>query len=127
VARFGFLSGLYARSGGYASLAERFATSEPPPGLIFHGQTIMLDRTVAYKFCVTLGASPAGLYVHPQPKGLGSHPAVLIPWNEVERAERVRLYWRPGVRLTIGKPRIAELNLFEPLYEQLAAARVTSD
>jgi hypothetical protein len=123
MSRFGFLSGLYAGKGGYAALAERFATTEPPPGLVFHGQTVMLERTVAYKFCVTLGASAGGLFVHPQPKGLGSHPAVLIPWDQIARAQRVRLYWRPGVRLTIGEPRIAELNLFESLYEQLAAAR----
>jgi hypothetical protein len=120
---FGFLSGLFAGKGGYAALAERFATTEPPPGLVFHAQTVMLDRTIAYKFCVTLGASAGGLFVHPQPKGLGSHPAVLIPWAQIARAERVRLYWRPGVRLTIGEPRVAELNLFQPMYEQLAAAR----
>ena len=124
--RFGFLSGLYARSGGYAAPAERFATTEPPPALVFHGQTVMLDKTVAYKFCVTLGASSAGLFVHPQPKGLGRQPAVQIPWEQVARADRVRLYWRSGVRLTIGEPRVAALSLFEPLYEQLAAARVVS-
>jgi hypothetical protein len=46
---------------------------------------------------------------------------VSIPWDQIQRAERVRLYWRPGVRLTIGEPGIARLILFEPLYEQLAA------
>ena len=122
---FGFLSGRFARSGGYAALAERFATTGSPPAFVLHRQTVMLDRTVAYKFCVTLGASAAGLYVHPQPKGLGGHPAVLIPWDQVQRAERARLYWRPGVRLTIGEPRIGELTVFEPLYQQLTAARAT--
>jgi hypothetical protein len=126
VPKFGFLSGLFARGGGYAALAERFATTEPPPERVFHGQTVMLDRTGAYKFCVTLGASAAGLYVHPQPKGLGSHPAVLVPWEQIVRVDRVRLYWRPGVRLTIGEPRIGQINLFEALYSQLAAGRETT-
>jgi hypothetical protein len=119
--RFGFLSGLFARRGGYAALAERFATTEPPPEPAFHGYSVMLDNTVAYKFCVTLAASAAGLYVHPQPRGLGDHPAVLIPWEQIGRVEKARLYWRPGVRLTIGEPRVASITLFADLWEQLAA------
>jgi hypothetical protein len=126
MSRFGFLSGRFARSGGYAALAERFATTGLPPALVLHRQTVMLHRTVAYKFCVTLGASAAGLYVHPEPKGLGSHPAVLIPWDHIARAERVRLYRRPGVRLTIGELEIGQLTVFEPPYEQLTAARAAS-
>ena len=124
MARFGALGGLFARRGGYAALAERFVTTEPPPEPAFRGYSVMLDNTVAYKFCVTLGASPAGLYLHPEPRGLGEHPAVLIPWEQIARMEQTRLYWRHGVRLIVGEPRIAAVTLFADLWEQLAARAV---
>ena len=49
---------------------------------------------------------------------------MLIPWEQIGRAEKVRLYWRPAVRLTIGEPRIGEINLLADLWERLAARGV---
>jgi len=117
VPRFGFISGLFARGGGYAALAERFETSAPPPEPARRNQTVMLDNTVAYRFCVSIAATPAGLYLRPEPKGLGKHPAVLVPWSEVTKVERTRLYWQPAVRLSIGAPKITELNVWATVFE----------
>jgi len=115
--KFGLISGLFARGGGYAALVERFETTAPPPGPVVRGQTVMMDNTVAYKYCVAFAAAPSGLYMRVEARGLKEHPAVLIPWDEVKRVERTKLYWMPGMRLEIGDPRIARLSVWTRLFE----------
>jgi hypothetical protein len=114
---FGFISGLFAKGGGYAALVERFETTAPPPGAVVGGQTVMMDRTVAYKYCVTFSATSAGLYMRVEAKVLKRHPAVLIPWSEVRGAEPVKLYWMPAMRLVIGEPRITQITVWTRLFE----------
>ena len=115
--KFGLISGLFARGGGYAALVERYETTAPAPGSVLRGQTVMMDNTVAYKYCVTFAASPAGLYMRPEPKGLAAHPAILIPWTEVKRVERTRLYWWPAAKLIISEPKLTELSVWMGLYD----------
>lgn len=117
--RFGIISGLFARGGGYAALVERFGTGSQPPAGALRGQTVMMDRTVAYKYCVTLAALPEGLYFRVDAAGLRAQPAVLVPWPQVVAVERARLYWRPAVKLTIGSPRLTSLTIFRDRYEAL--------
>lgn len=115
--KFGPISGLFARGGGYAALVERYETGAPAPGAELRGQTVMMNNTVAYKYCVTFAPSSAGLYMRVEARGLKRHPAVLIPWAEVRRVERSRLYWMPAMRLVVGEPRIAEINVWMRLFE----------
>jgi hypothetical protein len=116
---FGPISGLFARGGGYKALVERYGVErEPPPGAL-RRQTVMTDRTVAYKRCVTLAALPEGLYFRVDAPGLRAQPATLIPWTEIVTVEPVRLYWFPGVRLTVGSPKIASLTVYAGCYERL--------
>ncbi len=114
---FGPISGLFARGGGYYALAERYATAAPPPGSESHEQTAMLDRSVAYKRCVTFAASRIGLYMRPQPPGMKRHPAVLIPWSAIVAVKRTHLFWLPAWRLTVGHPRIVSITVGEHVFD----------
>lgn len=115
---FSFLSGLFARAGGYEALAQRFPAAGEPAGAL-RAQTVMLANTVAYKRCVTLAASPQGLYLRPRPP-LGSPlAAALIPWAQVTRVERATLYWQSAVRLVIGEPAVGEVTVLAEVYEAL--------
>jgi len=116
---FGFLSRLFAEGGGYARLAERFPASGAPPVGTLHGETVMLANTVAYKRCVTLGATAEGFYLRPAPPLAKKHPAAFIPWGEVKRVERASLYWRSALRLVVGDPPIGEVTMFSHTYDAL--------
>ena len=116
---FGFLSRLFAQGGRYARLVERFPASDRPPVGSLHGETVMLANTVAYKRCVTLGATTEGLYLCPSPPLMKKHPAVFIPWGEVKRVERASLYWRSALRLVIGDPPVGEVTMFSHAYDAL--------
>lgn len=126
---FGFLSRLFAQGGGYARLVERFPAPGGPPAAALHGETVMLANTVAYKRCVTLGATAEGLYLCPSPPLAKKHPAALIPWGEVRRVERTSLYWRSALRLVIGDPPIGEVTMLIQVYETLRrhAVRTASE
>jgi hypothetical protein len=117
--RFGLISGLFARGGGYKALVERFGVEREPPPSALRRQTVMMDRTVAYKRCVTLASVPEGLYFRVDAWGFRAQPAALIPWAQVAAVERARLYRFPGVRLTIGSPCIASLTVYAGCYERL--------
>ena len=116
---FGFFSRLFARGGGYARLVERFPASGGPPVGALHGETVMLANTVAYKRCVTLGATAEGLYLRPSPPLAKKHPAAFIPWGEVRRVERASLYWRSALRLVVGDPPVGELTMLSQTYDAL--------
>ena len=46
-----------------------------------------------YNGCLTVGASPAGLYLHPFVLFRFRHPALFIPWHEI-RVQRKRFLFR---------------------------------
>ncbi len=117
----GLVARSFAKTGGYAALAERYPAPEAPPGPVIRGASVMFARTVAYRFHTELGASPAGLWVHPRPRGLGEHPALLIPWEEIRRIEPTRLYWERAVRLTMGDPPVGEVTIAKRIWDELRA------
>ena len=127
--RFGLISRLFARGSGYETLVERFGVDREPPPYALRRQTVMMDRTVAYRRCATLASLPEGLYFRIDAPGLRAQPAAIIPWGQIATVEQARLYRFPGVKLTIGTPRIASLTVYAGCCERLGPrleGRVTS-
>jgi hypothetical protein len=46
-------------------------------------------------------------------------PPILIPWNEIVEIKETRLYWRPAVELTIGKPPLSHIVIFREVFEKI--------
>lgn len=109
-----FVFAVFRRASGIGRLAERFAAAGPPAGPVYDRQTVQVGA-VRWRNCVTIGATPQGLYLALRP-AFPRYPPLLVPWSEIKGAQTVRLYWRQAVRLTIGAPEVGSLTVLMPIY-----------
>ena len=69
---------------GWSLLARRFRSTEPWYGELWSWQSARFRSWCGYNNCLRVGASPESLYLAVvMPFGL-FHPALLIPWHEIE-------------------------------------------
>ena len=84
-ALWSFVCWLLSILGGWSRMAERFATTEPPSGQRFAGQTgragLSNDNSV-----LTIHVSPSGLRLDVFPLFRIGHKPLLIPWPEIHEA-----------------------------------------
>jgi hypothetical protein len=106
--------GLFGHVSGLTRLAQQYPAAERPEGVERLKQTVKIGA-VRYRRCVTVNVSPQGLYLRVQPP-LSRYPAVLIPWDEVKGTRRARLYGRRGIRLSIGRPEVGAVTMYEELF-----------
>jgi pimeloyl-ACP methyl ester carboxylesterase len=110
------LQHLGGSSGGWSRLATAYATKEPRPQKVLNRQNIVTGR-VLWRFCVTVGASPAGLCLEAVPPiPVPRRPPLLIPWSEFKRLEQARLFWRSAARFSLGDPLVGTVTLPMHLY-----------
>lgn len=112
---------LFNRAGGYDDLAARFPGGAEPPGARWERQSVMFANTVAYKFCVTLVVADEGLWLQARPPAQGTQAAILVPWRDIARTERVTLYWRAGVRLVCGQPEAGRVTVYREIWDAAQA------
>jgi hypothetical protein len=107
---------LFNRAGGYDALAASFPGGPEPQGVRWEGQSVMFANTVAYKFCVTVVVADQGMWVQARPPAQGVQAAICVPWRDIALAEKVRLYWRPAVRLTCGRPEVGRFTVWRDIW-----------
>jgi hypothetical protein len=73
--------------GGWSALARHHVAQSPFSGRRFRFRSARLGRSVGYSNCLTLGASPHGLYLEVLPFFRIAHPPLLIPWSEITARE----------------------------------------
>ena len=112
---FGLISLLFIRLSGWNRLAARYGCS-PPEGV----WTIVLESAtvgiVRYRRIVKAGLRMEGLYLM---IGFLGHRTICIPWSDLGEFQSGRIYRRPGMRMTAGKPPIARLVLSMDLYRAM--------
>jgi len=112
------MTGVFAKHSGLTSLTQRYPAVQPSTGATLAKQTVKVG-SVRYRRCVAVSIGEGGLY-------LGVHPPLLeqgdmlIPWDEIKRAQRARLYSRKAVRLSIGEPEFGSITLYDGLYKRVA-------
>jgi len=87
--------------GGWTTLAKRFRLRKPFVGQRWTGQSGQMRWIAGYGNCLTLGASPEGLYLATMLLFRFRHPPLLVPWNEISLAQRRLLFFR-FVRFSLG-------------------------
>ncbi len=99
---------------GWKRLARSFAAINPPHGLRYSGQTVVVGAA-RLRNCATLCATPGGLYL----STFVLRPALLIPWREFRGTAPATVYNQPAVRMSIGAPEIGSLTLWPWQYERI--------
>lgn len=98
-------------------LAQRYGTTVEPQGLRYTHQTVQIGP-VRWRRCVTVVASPQGLYLAISAIFSRFGP-LLIPWSELHPLNETIIYWRPAMRLDVGWPPIGQVTLMKDLYTQI--------
>ncbi len=112
------ISALLLRLSGWKRLAERYPLPHPPPPWTWCGQTLRVGA-VRYRRCVSLARTPGGIWI--SDLKLFRHPALCLPWPELHSPASCTVYGRPFVRLTVGRPAAATIDLPADLYRVLFA------
>lgn len=81
---FAFLTWIISRISGWARLARRFRATEPFFGESWGWQSARFRWSCHYNNCLTVGASPETLYLAMMLPFRLFHPALVIPWREIE-------------------------------------------
>ena len=92
-----------ARTGGWASLAERYPLiGEPPPPLIRMGYCVF-RRWCGYNGCLLPSADQQGLYLRLWPFFSIGHAPIFIPWSEIRQIRRETMWGRPIYRIVTAR------------------------
>lgn len=78
-----------------------------------------------YNNCLTIGASPAGLYMAMPWLFRIGHPPIFIPWNDVTVSRAKVLFWNI-VRFQLGRENPITFGFREDLAEQIRHAAGSS-
>src|SRR6185312_608381 len=111
------ISAMLSFIAGWATLAKRFRCANPFTGACLTFQSGKMGMT-NYSMCLTLGASPQGLYLAVMPPFRFRHPPLLIPWNEISVAPPRGLLFK-FVRLGLGRECDIPLRLRPKIVEKL--------
>jgi hypothetical protein len=108
--RFGTL---LARTGGWEQLAESYRATAPLEGTLHHRESLKLGSVTRYRGCVDIVVGPGGLGLRALWPLHGTHPDLLIPWDDLEPVQssggaRMLRVGRSQVVLTVVNPRILE-------------------
>lgn len=80
-----------------------------------------------YNNILTIGVSPAGLYLACIFPFRLMHSPILIPWQQVKAVRQKRFLRRTTTFLTIGSPKIATISLINPKLLEAAAPWLPQD
>ena len=112
--------------GGWASLSTVFRAQFPFEGPSWGFQRGQMRFGTGYNGCLTVGASPQGLYLAVFPLFRFMHPPLLIPWNQIK--VRRGKSWLLGeyVTFTLGYETAIPLRIRGKLAAQLRDAAAGS-
>lgn len=114
------MMGFFARLSGYDELARRYPAGGDPGGSKYAWQTVQIGP-VRYRRCVTVHVSGQGLYLQPHLVFV-RYPPILIPWDEVVRVQRSKIYyWSQARLLAIGEPEVGTIRVEMGLFKLIQA------
>jgi hypothetical protein len=109
---------IIARASGWATLATVYRLQESFDGQRWHLQTAQMRWATNYGNCLTVGASPRGLYLAVLFLFRPGHPPLLVPWADIAVHMRQRTWFTvvevrfrrvPGIPLRISARLAARL------------------
>jgi len=99
---------------GWALLARRFRAQEQFRGKRRWWVSGQMRWLAGYRNCLIIGANPEGLYLATLPFFSFFHPALFIPWTEIEVSDRRRFTLGSGsVRSNLGNDLRVPLTLYK--------------
>jgi hypothetical protein len=112
-----FVCWLLANIGGWQRLAARFpAKSGPPAGKGYHFQSAQLG-VASYRSTLSLHCTDDGMHFVPMVLFRFAHPPLFIPWREMHNARAFRFLWLDVVKLDIGEPKLASIQLPKAVFQ----------
>ena len=118
------VSFLLSAMGGWRVLALHYPAQSSFSGKRFRFRSAQLGGYVNYGGCLTLGASPHGLYVAVLPFFRLAHPPLLIPWSDIT-AREARSWLVAAIELKFAKAPEASVRLSRRLAQGLFDASGT--
>lgn len=121
-----FICTVISYVGGWASLSKLFRAQFPFEGATWGWQRGQMRFGTGYNGCLTVGASPQGLYLAVFLLFRFMHPPLLIPWHEIK--VRRGQHWLLGESVTfiLGRETTIPLKIRGKLAEQLRDAAGTA-
>ena len=114
-----FVSRFAVQSSGWAKLAELYPADDQPEGQVYKQRTVQVGA-VRYRFSTTVCINRQGLYLSVR---LPDHSPIFIPWDEIKRIRKTRIYWRRAMQLSVGDPQVTTvavwMNLFRVIQPHL--------
>ncbi len=107
--------------GGWHALSLRYQANGIFGGQKWNYQSGQMRAFTNYNGCLTVGASPAGLYLRPFALFRFQHPALFIPWHEI-RVERKRYLFREMTALYLSSEYSIPLRISNRLAEKIQKA-----
>ena len=95
---------LVAQLGGWASLAQTFATERPPSGETYNWVSGKCNFFSTYNNCLTVSVMDEGIRIGPMLLFRFAHKPLFIPWDAVALMGLRRELMRHGTAFEITKP-----------------------
>jgi hypothetical protein len=112
-----FVCQVLSTLGGWRRVARVYPAPGPPEGKVFSGQQGRMGMA-NYKGTLTFHTTPEGVYVKVMVLFKFGHPPLFIPWSAMHNPKSYRLFWIEAVRVQIGDPSIATLDMPKKVYEE---------
>lgn len=117
------VSGLLAWFGGWRDLVKVYPAQAKPAGEVFRLRSVRLRKwrvPTNYNNCVTIILGDAGLYLGMPFFFRFQHDPILIPWQQIERAETEKHWYGRYVTLFLRSCKV-RVHLPGKIGEQVAA------
>ena len=85
---------LLSHIGGWAKIAESYATTSRPEGVHCRGRSLQISPFANYSSCLNATVSPQGIYMIPFAIFRLGHRPLLIPWSCVGSLEEESFFVR---------------------------------
>lgn len=96
-------------------LTQAFQTNVQPEGKVLKKQTIGLSRILRYRNIATVCISSSGFYLSIGPL-FGWNPTVLIPWDQIKKVQKTKLYGVEAFELLTGDYPYITLKVYPSIF-----------
>jgi hypothetical protein len=105
-----FMCLMFSFISGWRVLAERYKAAESTHGRAFFMKSGKVGQ-ISYRSCLNVCVSDEGMFLSVFPLFRLGHSPLFIPWIAISSREDKKLLWLKTVKLGIGAPRIATIEL----------------